>query len=194
MDPVPRPEWASPLEVGVHVRSFYTALPEQPTRKVLEALCNDAPLLAFLERYPLGKLEFSGRLPNPEWRGSYDPQFREVVVNPFRGPETYGKDFYPPEPPSVSAAGRTLIEALQRTLYHELGHAVLDVAGPETEHQIAVLLRERLAMPISIRAKGDPIEYFCETFAAYRFEDSLADKDPAGYDMVESIFRMVRKK
>ena len=83
MDPVPRPEWASPLEVGVHVRSFYTALPEQPTRKVLEALCNDAPLLAFLERYPLGKLEFSGRLPNPEWRGSYDPQFREVVVNPM---------------------------------------------------------------------------------------------------------------
>src|ERR1035437_1383182 len=28
MEPVPRPQWASPIEVGVHARSFYSALPE----------------------------------------------------------------------------------------------------------------------------------------------------------------------
>jgi hypothetical protein len=49
-------------------------------------------------------------------------------------------------------------------------------------------------MPVSILAKKDPEEYFCETFAAYRFEDGLADKDPQGYDMVEAILRMVWKK
>ena len=37
-------------------------------------------------------------------------------------------------------------------------------------------------MPVSIRARKDPAEYFCETFTAYRFEDALADKDPEGYD------------
>ena len=37
MEPVPRPEWSSPIEVGVHARSFYSALPEQPTRDVLRA-------------------------------------------------------------------------------------------------------------------------------------------------------------
>jgi hypothetical protein len=40
----------------------------------------------------------------------------------------------------------------------------------------------------------NPEEYFCETFAAYRFEDGLADKDPQGYDMVEAILRMVWMK
>jgi hypothetical protein len=43
-------------------------------------------------------------------------------------------------------------------------------------------------------ARRDGLEYFCETFAAYRFEDGLADKDPEGYDMVEGILRMVWKK
>jgi hypothetical protein len=45
-------------------------------------------------------------------------------------------------------------------------------------------------VPTRIRAA----EYFSESFAAYRFEDSFADKDPEGYHMVESILRLVGKK
>ena len=63
MEPVPRPEWASPIELGVHARSFYSALPEQPTRAVLQALHSDSKLLEFLKKHALGRLEFSGRLP-----------------------------------------------------------------------------------------------------------------------------------
>jgi hypothetical protein len=37
------------------------------------------------------------------------------------------------------------------------------------------------------------LEYFCETFTAYRFEDGLADKDPNGYHMVEAVIRLVFK-
>lgn len=33
--------------------------------------------------------------------------------------------------------------------------------------------------------------YTNETFAAYRFEEGFADKDPEGYHMVEAILRMV---
>ncbi len=194
MEPVPRPEWASPIEVGVHVRSFYSALPEQPTREVLQPLRGDPKLLAFLARRTLGRLEFSGRLPRPDWFGLYHPTSRDLRVNSFRSPETYGKEFYPPELQSVSSAGRNLVEAMQRSLYHELGHSLFDAAGPEAQHQVTRLLWSGRAMPISIRARRDAAEYFCETFAAYRFEDGLADTDPEGYDMVEAILRMVGKK
>lgn len=76
----------------------------------------------------------------------------------------------------------------------EIGHSILDVTGPETARQVGKLLWGGRAMPVSILAKKDPEEYFCETLAAYRFEDGLADKDPQGYDMVEAILRMVCKK
>src|ERR1039457_5284950 len=101
MEPVPRPEWASPIEVGLHVRSFYSALPEHPTKDVLQALCGDTRLLGFLERHKLGRLEFSGRLPMPNWLGSYAPESREVVVNCVRSADTYGMEFHPPELKSV---------------------------------------------------------------------------------------------
>jgi hypothetical protein len=194
MEPVPRPEWAFPIEVGVHARSFYSALPEQPTREVLRALCNDPKLLRFLERHKLGRLEFSDHLPHSSWMGSFDRRSRDLVVNALRASESYGKGFYPPGLPSVSAAGGNLVEAMQRSLYHEIGHSILDVTGPETARQVGKLLWGGHAMPVSILAKKDPEEYFCETFAAYCFEDGLADKDPQGYDMVEAILRMVWKK
>ena len=78
MEPAPRPEWASPIEIGVHARSFYSALPEQPTRDILNALRDDPKLLCFLERHEIGQLEFSGRLPEPNWLGSYDTGSQEL--------------------------------------------------------------------------------------------------------------------
>jgi len=189
-EPAPRPTWTSPLEVGVHVRSFYSALPEQPTRSVFQALRDDPRLLGFLERYKLGRLEFSGRLPRPDWLGFYQPLSNDLAVNCFRSPESYGMEFYPPELPSVSVAGQNLVQAMQRSLYHELGHQILNISGPEIEQQVKRLLRSGRAIPISLRAKWDAAEYLCETFSAYRFEDGLADKDPEGYHMVEAILRM----
>jgi hypothetical protein len=121
---VPRPEWASQIQVGVHSRSFYSALPEQPTKAVLQVLRDDPKLLRFLKNHKLGRLEFSGRLPKPNWFGSYDPHSRDLVVNSSRSPETYSREFYPPELPSVSTAGRNLVQAMQRSLYHEIGHHI----------------------------------------------------------------------
>ena len=119
----------------------------------------------------------------------------ELVVNAFRGPETYGKELNPPKLISVSAAGRNLAEAMQRSLYHELGHKIIDVAGPEALHQVQNLRRSGRTMPISVRARdAGPLEYFSESLAAYRFEDSFADKDPEGYHMVEEILRLAWRK
>jgi hypothetical protein len=194
MEPVPRPEWASPIEVGVHARSFYSALTEQPTRGVMRTLRDDPKLLSFLERHELGRLEFSGRLPDPRWHGWYLPSTGELVINAFRGPDTYGEQFYPPALVSVSAAGRDVTEAMQRSLYHELGHKIIDTCGPEVLHQVEHLRRSGRAIPISRRARAGPQEYFSECLAAYRFENSFADKDPEGYHMVEAILRMAWRK
>ena len=195
MEPVSRPEWASPVTVGKHAREFLSALPEKPTKEVLSALARDPRVVAILGSHPLGRLELSGRFPDPSWNGSYRPASRDLVVNAFRSPESYGKEFQPSALKSVSEAGRTLPEAMQRSLYHELGHHVLDAAGPEAERQAKNLFRSGRAMPASIRARRDGVEYFSESFSAYRFEDSFADRDhPEGYHMVEAILRMVGKK
>lgn len=173
--------------VGVHVRSFYLTLPEQPTRDVFQALRDDPKLLVFLERNQLGRLEFSGRLPSPDWLGFYEALSRNLAVNCFRSTDTYGMEFYPPELPSVSAAGKNSVQAMHRSLYHELGHHILERLPARVLDDIAAVRRSRQAAPVSTRARQSPLEYFSETFAAYRFEDSLADKDPAGYHMIEGI-------
>jgi len=189
MEPLSRPEWASPIQVGVHARSFYSALAEQPTRDILDALQNDPKLLSFLERHALGRLEFSGRVPKPSWLGYYDGRSADLVVNSFRPADSYGRDFYPPELPSVSAAGKNLIQAVQRSLYHEIGHHILEQLPAQILDQVAAHRRSGQAFPVSLRARDNPLEYFSETFTAYRFEDSLADKDPAEYHMIEAILR-----
>jgi hypothetical protein len=178
MEPVSHPEWASPLEVGVHVESFYSALPEQASGEVLRSLCGDPKLLSFLRRHPLGRLEFSGRLPHPSWRGLYDPLSRDVVVNPFRGPETYGKQFYPPELPTVSEAGRNLVEAIERSLYHEIGHSVLDAAGPELDRQVRRLFRSGRAIPVSLRAMRNLSSTFAKRSPLIASKTGLRTRTP----------------
>ena len=190
MEPAARPEWASPIEVGVHARSFYSALPEQPTREVLKALRGDPKLLGFLKRHSLGRLEFSGRVPEPNWYGFFDPPSRDLVVNALRSPASYGKEFDSPRLMSVSAAGKYLEEAMQRSLYHEISHHILERLPAHVLDEIAAQGRSGRASSISIRARYNPLEYFCETFTAYRFEGSLADKDPVGYHMIEAILRL----
>jgi hypothetical protein len=197
MDPVSKPEWASPLAVGTHLRSFYSSLPEEPTREVLRALGGDPRLVAFLAGNELGALEFSGRLPRPEWNGSYDPSTADITVNANRAPSSYGREFIPEELKSVSEAGRDLVEAMQRSLYHEIGHHVLEFAEavqPGTVVEIRKLLRSGRAIPVSKRARELAMEYFVETFAAYRFEETLVYRDPEGYDMVEAILNRVYSK
>ena len=158
---------------------------------------DDPKLVAILERNELGKLELSGRLPKPEWNGSYDPPTADITINAYRPQSSYGHEFIPGELKTISAAGSSLVEAMQRSLYHEIGHHVLEVAEAGkagTIVEVGKLLRSGRAMPLSTRAGRRAIEYFAETFSAYRFEDMLVYKDPEGYDMVEAILRMVRKK
>ena len=190
-DPVSHPDWASPLKVGLHARSLFSALPEQPTREVLQALKSDPRLVDILEGHGLGRLELSGRVPKPHWLGYYDPRTGDLVVNTLRPESTFGREFGSPELPSVSAAAPNLVEALQRSLYHEIGHHLLERVPAAVLDQFVDLRRSRKLIPVSRRARDGILEYFSETYTAYRFEDSLADRDPAGYDMIEAVLRLL---
>src|SRR5438270_13007869 len=95
MEPESRAEWACPLEVGTHLRSFYSALSEPATTDVLCCLDHDRALLEFLTRHPLGRLEFSDRLPRSNWLGLFDRRFGDVVINAFRRSESYGRGVFP---------------------------------------------------------------------------------------------------
>jgi len=153
-------------------------------------LIDDHYLLAFLERHPLGRMEISGSLPDPKWHGLYHPVTRTLVVNGFRLPASYGQEFGSPDLTSVSAAGPNQIEATARSLYHELGHHLLDILGPAAIHEVQTLRRAGRTCPVSQRARAGPLEYFAETYAAYRFEATLADRDPDGYHMIEALLRV----
>ena len=86
---------------------------------------------------------------------------------------------------------------MQRSLYHEIGHHVLEVAEavkPGTIDEVRKLLRSGRAILVSERARQRAMEYFVETFSAYRFEDTLVYKDPEGYDMVEVVLRRAYRK
>jgi hypothetical protein len=147
--------------------------------------------VSFLARHPLGRLEFSSGALEDGWRASYDLAVADLIVNTDRPANSYGYEFVPSDLPTVSAAGQIYLEALQRSFYHELGHHVLNILGPQAEAAIAALMRTRRAAPVSWRARREPSEYFSETFAAYRFEPSLADRDPEGYDVIEALLRQV---
>ncbi|MGO9260442.1 MAG: hypothetical protein ACLQU1_29670 [Bryobacteraceae bacterium] len=118
----------------------------------------------------------SGRLPNPEWNGSYDPSTADITIHAQRAPSSYGREFISEELKSVSEAGRDLVEAIERRLYHEIGHHVLEFAEavePGTVVEIGKRLRSGRAIPVSKRARERAMEYFAETLAAYRFEETL---------------------
>jgi len=108
----------------------------------------------------MGRLESSGRLPAPTWLGSYDRLAADMTINAFRLPETYGKPFAAGMT-NVLEAGRDLSEAMQRSLYHELGHDVLGTAGPEAEHQVGRLLRSGRAFPSSGTADRRVLGFTC---------------------------------
>jgi len=178
---------------GVLVRR----LPEQPTKEVLSALASDPKMVAILSGPPLGRFELSGRVPDPTWKGSYWPASGDLVVNPFRPLESYGKEFHPPVLKSVSEAGRTLVEAIARSLYHELGHHVLYAAGPKLNGRLRISFEAggRCLFPFAPeRTHWSILRRASRRTGSNRFEDSFADRDPEGYHMVEAILRLAGKK
>lgn len=147
---------------------------------MLRVLRDDPELLSFLRRHPLGRLEFSGRVPNRNWLGFYDARPRDVVVNSIRSAESYGKEFRPPGLASVSAAGKSLAEAMQRSLYHEIGHHILESLPAQAPDQIAAQGRSRQAFPNIDSGAREPTGVFLRNLCGLPFRGLARTKTQRG--------------
>jgi hypothetical protein len=191
MEPASRPDLSSPLVVGRHVDEVLTILSDADTAKVLSVLVSPK-LLKFLEAHPLGRLEFSGRVSEPEFNAEYDPNTRAIVVNTDRPRWTYGQTLRDEPAATVSSLGRDLTDAMSRSLFHELGHHIERSAGPLVFDALKAPGRQGVLYPLTQLARFSPFEYFSESLTAYQFEnDALYHRDPTGYTVIENILHRV---
>jgi hypothetical protein len=92
-------------------------------------------------------------------------------------------------PDTISSLGKTNIEALRRSLIHEIGHHLISTRIKSTNFESSIMVARTRNGRVSQRADArNWQEYFCECFVAYTFENGLLlTKDPNGFAMVEVI-------
>lgn len=173
-----------------------SSLTDEEIQKIVEVV-DSAGLSEFLGRYQLHQIEFmptvvvDGRSVN----GIYYPEDARVEVAITRDTRGWGlsrddQDFY-----TLSQGGRSLLEAIQRTLIHEVGHHVHEVLRrqhPQLFLQTCLYPRSDGITPY---ARANAREYFAESFAAWVFARAeLLIYDKIGYGMIETDLKALALK
>ncbi|PZA07761.1 MULTISPECIES: phage minor head protein [unclassified Meiothermus] len=178
---------AEQIRLGEQFLAGRSVLSSADTNAVYRALAQ-AGLSEYLRKRPLAVLDIQP-LPGQGENvllGYYLEDEQHLVLNSARPAQTINQDFRPARLKTFSATGETLVEALRRTLIHEIGHHLLvDLKGREG---FIALVQEayRSGSAISLRARRDWEEYFCECFAAHTFAArTLFAFDPTGHAMIE---------
>jgi SPP1 gp7 family putative phage head morphogenesis protein len=177
---------------GVQFRSLESKLKKKDQDEVLRGI-NTAGLIEWMKANPLTELNlgtYSKRNSNGQFTIWPATGKTRVDVRSTRKPETYGSTLEPGKTWSISACGPDKLDAMKRTLVHELGHH-LWYADP---NKVAPIARAAFAKgkPITEYAKSNAKEYFSETFAAYAFHrGTLRQFDPEGYDMIEEVKKVL---
>jgi len=177
------------IQIGVHVLASSSVLSRSKTKQVFRAI-NTAGLEGFLREHPLARLDvvrvqvIGGRQIN----GEYDEQTQELWVNARRSEQTFAQPFKLGATSTVSALALTLLEAIRRSLIHELAHHVFSRKIFATPLEGAVIKAAKLGTPLTFRASVGAKEYFAECFVAYTYErDLLQQHDPVGYAMIRKV-------
>lgn len=161
-----------------------------------------AGTLDFLKRHPLRAIVFwpglrdheSVRITGRYVFRSTDQDYRTLYLDSARQPVTYGASFIPGKTYSVSLAGKNRVDAMRRTLVHELGHHVLEVC-PELRRLLLKAYKVQRRTPVTIYGERLPDEYFAECFAAYVFHRKALERhDPVGYKMVVEVRKVAGLK
>lgn len=197
----PAPVVHTKIVEGVHIERLEGGFVTPEERERLLRDIDDPRVLRALERNPLKAMEFRdgpvGSSGNAS--GSYYGTSQRIEVNAARRPSTfgdaprYGKKYGLPSHHSVSSCAKTAEEAARRTACHELGHHIHRSGGLKVEeivHNAAVGTQRRF----SKYAEKSHGEYFAESFAAYRYyPETLLERDPRGYRMVEEVLNLLGK-
>ncbi len=177
------------VQLGVHILASSSVLSRNKTRQVFRAI-NTAGLEGFLRRHPLSRLDVvrAKTVGNRQINGEYDEDTQELWVNARRADHTYAQEFSLGKTRTVSALAPTILEAIRRSLIHELAHHVYKQRIFGTALEGAIVQAARSGTPLTFRASAGVKEYFAECFTAYTYEPDLLKKhDPVGYAMIERV-------
>jgi len=180
--------------LGVHFKRFESNLAKKKQAEALQALADNG-LLPYLERQPLEGIALKRKLAR-RVGGQYSASAKVLAVDGAREAHTFGQVFEAGKSWSVSSAAKTVGEATQRTLIHEVAHHIhLGSTGTLRDETVDKKIRSFFdredKKPITEYAGVNPQEYWAESFAAYRFHRAeLREHDPVGFAMVEEVLRL----
>jgi hypothetical protein len=166
-----------------------SVLDEEQTQFLLSAP-RKIGLEGFLIQHPLKTIRFQNKVLylESEVNGIYDFQTKEASIALLRNDSEYAKVYEKQRFWSLSVLAKTLPQAVERTLIHELGHhlhgILRDVDLP--------LFRSTMLTPrsdaLSQCGLQNSFEYFAECFTAHVFERvELMFDDQFGYAMIERV-------
>lgn len=182
------------IKIGTHVGEVKSVLTKTDTKRILRAI-NKAGADQFLRDHPLERIEFASELLDEEidTLGIYRRRkngMANIALNVSRPSTSYGqKQSVDTLPETISSLGKTNIEALRRSLIHELGHHLISTRIKSTDLESAIMIARKRGGRVSLRADArNWQEYFCECFVAHTFErDLLLTTDPDGFAMIKVI-------
>jgi SPP1 gp7 family putative phage head morphogenesis protein len=182
------------IRVGKHVGQVPSVLSSADTQRVLRSI-NLVGADDWLAANPLEQIALDRGVPGA-MRGTLAQYVRQpsgqamIQLDVSRPRETFGQRYVPGGdlPETVSSLGADRVEAVRRSLIHELGHHVIALFVYGTEWESAMRAARQLGGRVSRRAMKNWQEQFCENLVAYHFERTmLLTLDPDGFAMIEQI-------
>jgi hypothetical protein len=190
-----------------NLSEYAAEIPSTPYARVLEThagqdyidrltrIFEDIGAAQWLERNPLSCLELTQTVLDEfkeEVNGMYSFKSSAMQVATTRSKSEYGQLFEWGSVYSVSSTGELPIDAVQRTLIHELGHHIHKVLLELNPELFDRTVKVAAILGGTRYAKTHWREYFAENFALYVFYPTeLLVKDEAGYGMMEQALSAV---
>jgi hypothetical protein len=177
------------VEEKLYANEIISALSQTETN-ALQDIFNQIGLRTWVSNNKFSRLTFSQSIPfGKEFvNGWFDYQTREAQIATQRNEKELNQELNWGQVHALSHTGRTLFEATQFTLLHELGHhihAALRENNLSIFQQTMMTIRSN-AVSNYAKTPQRPVEYFAETFTAwvlYRVE--LSVNDQLGYGMMQ---------
>ncbi len=171
-----------------YATNLQSVLNDGDTKIVLEIFERIA-IQAWLERHPFQTISVESNLSDGgiEINGLYSYSERTTRISTQRDTNSFGQILEWGKTDKVSDTANSLLQCIQFTLLHELGHHVHAELRFVDSWQFGSTLRAVRTNAVSQYAKmpNRPLEYFAETFAAWvLYPTELILFDRLGYDMI----------
>jgi hypothetical protein len=175
-----------------------STLDDQQTQAILE-IFNRIGIRNWLEQNPFKELKFVPKVymemdnVSVEVSGFYSYQQRKAEVGLLRDNEEYKKFLQWGRTQKLSHTGQTLLQAIQITLLHELGHHIHAQLREIGSSEFVVAMQLPRTNAVTNYAKSPrPVEYFAETFAAWvLYRPQLSKRDTLGYAMISRALKIL---